>query len=134
MGFIDVRKGLTMTSFVNLMASDEWSEADIVNRTEAMIASEFSPQAVAILQRKATAQALGMHLLTADEQAELARYAIVSTEAQSEGQRARADMELLAEVLRVERGELPLADASDAAKVLHALRQPVVVEEVANGL
>lgn len=91
-----------MTSFVNLMASDVWSEADITNRTEAMIASEFSPTAVAILNRKATGAALGQYQLSPEDEAEIARYAEVSERAREVGKQAMEDMALLQAVLDVE--------------------------------
>lgn len=104
-----------MTRFVNLMASDIWSEADITNRTEALIASEFSPTAVAILNRKATGAALGQYQLSAEDAAEIARYAEVSERALEMGKQAMEDMALLQEVLDVEKAmrrlEQPLADA-----------------------
>lgn len=95
-------------SFVNLMASDLWTEADIVRRTEAMIASEFSPEAEAILNRKSTGQALGMYVLSPEEQAELARYSEVAEAARLEGVAARADMALLVRTLPVEEAFLRL--------------------------
>jgi len=107
-----------MTSFVNLMASDVWSEADITNRTEALIASEFSPTAVAILNRKATGAALGQYQLSAEDAAEIARYAEVSERAREMGKQAMEDMALLREVLDVEKAMRrlgqPLADAEAA--------------------
>ena len=107
-----------MTSFVNLMASDIWSEADITNRTEALIASEFSPTAVAILNRKATGAALGQYQLSAEEAAEIARYTEVSERAREMGKQAMEDMALLRAVLDVEKAmrrlEQPLADAEAA--------------------
>lgn len=98
-----------MASFVDLLASDVWSEADIVNRTEAMIASEFPPAAAAILNRKVTGQTLGQYTLTADEQVELARYAAVSEAARAAGEAARDDMALLQSALEVEAAQRRLA-------------------------
>lgn len=89
-------------SFVNLMGNDVWSEADIVNRTEAMIRSVFSDQVVAILNRKATGAALGQYTMTDDERAELARYAQACEDAHQAGNAARADMALLQRALDVE--------------------------------
>lgn len=89
-------------SFVNLMGNDVWSEADIVNRTEAMIRSEFPYAAVAILNRKATGAALGQYTMTDDEQAELARYMQVCEAARQAGNAARADIALLQGALDVE--------------------------------
>lgn len=109
-----------MSSFINLMASERWSEADIVNRTEAMIAGEFPPAAVAILNRKATGAALGQYQLSAEEAAEIARYAQVSEAARQAGIAARADMLLLTEVLAVEaaqrRLERPAVQAATKGK------------------
>lgn len=91
-----------MTSFINLMANDIWSEADITNRTEALIASEFSPTAVAILNRKATGAALGQYQLSPADVADIARYAEVSEWARDLGNQALKDMELLNETMVLE--------------------------------
>ena len=76
-------------SFINLLVNDVWSEADIVNRTEALISSEFSPNVVAILNRKVTAATIGQYVLTASEQAEVGRYAAVCNAAALAGNEAR---------------------------------------------
>lgn len=89
-------------SFINMMASDTWSEADILNRTEAIISSEFSPLAAAVLSRKATGAALGQYTLTPEESRDIARYAELSEYAREQGKLALADMQLLLEVLKVE--------------------------------
>lgn len=88
-----------MDSFVDLMASHVWTDADITARTEAMIAQAFPAEQAAILQRKMIGAAAGMYSLTTDEQAELQRYAQVSEYARQAGVAARADMAVLAEVL-----------------------------------
>lgn len=101
-------------SFVNLLADDIWSEADIVRRTEAMIYSQFSREQEAILNRKATGAALGQYELTPAEQADLVRYSQVSDAARQAGDAARADMALLLQVLGVETAErrldVPMVD------------------------
>ena len=94
-----------MSSFVNLLANDVWSEADIVRRTESMIRSEFSADQEAILNRKATGAALGQYSLSPAEMADLTRYAQVSEDARQAGDAARADMALLLQVLGVETAE-----------------------------
>lgn len=114
-------------SFINCLGSDIWSEADIINRTEALIASEFPVNTVAILNRKVTASTIGAYALTDDEQADVARYDQVCTAAAIEGHAARADMTLLLEVLEIEAGKLLIDDASPPAQVLHALRNPTPV-------
>ena len=92
-------------SFIDLMANDIWSEADIVRRTEAMIYSQFSREQEAILNRKATGAALGQYELTPAEQADLVRYSQVSDAARQAGDAARADMALLLQVFAVEAAE-----------------------------
>ena len=125
-----------MTSFVNLMASDIWSEADITNRTEALIASEFSPTAVAILTRKATGAALGQYQLSAEDAAEIARYAEVSERAREMGKQAMEDMALLREVLDVEKAMRRLgqplagAEAADQAAIDADLAERSVAQAV----
>jgi len=91
-----------MSSFINLMASDIWSETDIVRRTEAMIYSQFSREQESILNRKATGAALGQYTLTTEELADLQRYAQVTEDARQAGNAARADMALLLQVFDVE--------------------------------
>jgi len=116
-----------MTSFINLLASDVWSEADIVSRTEAMIAGAFPN--VEILKRKVTGMMLGQYQLTADEQAEFGAYAALSFQAGALADAARADMALLADAMAVEAAKRALAlDPADetAQAVLGGARQEVL--------
>lgn len=89
-------------SFVNLLANDVWSEADIVRRTEAMIRSEFSADAETILNRKVSGMALGAYKPSAADQVEIARYNKTAHDAQVAGAKARADMALLQQVFAIE--------------------------------
>lgn len=89
-------------SFIDLMASTVWTEADIVRRTEEIIHGAFSVEAELILNRKVTGAAIGVYQPTPDEQAELGRYAAICEAARQEGNAARADMALLTKVLEVE--------------------------------
>lgn len=98
-----------MSSFINLMADDVWSEADIINRTEAIIAAEFPPARHAILQRKVQGQGMGVYVLTEQEQQELQRYALVSAHAGSLADAARADMALLQAAFDAEAAQRRLA-------------------------
>lgn len=102
-----------MSSFINLMADDVWSEADIVNRTEAIIAAEFPPAQHAILQRKVQGQALGVYQLTEQEQQELGLYAMLSESAGDLADAARADMALLRDALAMEAAFRELAAIPD---------------------
>ena len=89
-------------SFIDLMASDVWSEADIIRRTEAMVRQYFSADAEKIINRKLQGAALGQYALSAEEMAEVARFNEVVFEARAAGDAARADMAVLNEVLTVE--------------------------------
>ena len=97
-----------MISFVNLMADDDWSDQDIINRTEAVIGAEFPPTVFAILQRKVQGQMMG-YVLTVVEQAQLAHYVAVSYAAGMLADQARVDMELLRHIWRVEAAQRALA-------------------------
>lgn len=112
-------------SFIDMMASHRWSEADILNRTEAMIAAEFNAAQVEVINRIVTAAAAGMYQLTEAEQAEVMRYNAVCLEAREAGEASRADMALLAQALdfedalrakiaavaAIERAQLEIAEA-----------------------
>ena len=91
-----------MTSFINLMANDIWSDHDITNRTEDMIHSVYTVQAETILNRKVTGFLAGLYQLSADEQSDLVRYSQVCKEAADAGIQARQDRDLLIRVLAVE--------------------------------
>lgn len=93
-----------MNSFIDLMADDRWSEADIVNRTEATIAEHFPPARAEILRRKVLGQMLGQYALTTAEQVEMGAYAQASMEAGVMADAARADMALLEQAFAVEAG------------------------------
>ncbi len=103
-----------MTSFVNLMADDVWSEADIKRRTESIIDSQFPRIEYDILDRKLKAQAMGLYTLTTEEQAQVAAYGAIAFQAGALADAARADMALLQHALDAEsaqrRLELPPAD------------------------
>jgi len=109
------------------MGKDLWSEADIVNRTETMIASEFPRDAVAILNRKTTGAVLGQYAMTVAEQAELERYAQICAAARQAGIDARADNVLLTQVLDMEvaqrRLDIPLVEPvlDDQSTVINQL-------------
>lgn len=94
-----------MTSFVDLMADDVWSEADIVRRTEAMIRSEFSAEAETILNRKVSGMVLGIYAPTPAEQADMVRYQAAVEGARVAGDKARADMALLLRVFPLEEAQ-----------------------------
>jgi len=108
-------------SFVNLLESTVYTEADIINRTEAMVHSVTPVQAEIILNRKLTGQIAGQYTMTLDEQAELAAYIAACNAARQAGVEARADMARLNAVLAheaaLQRLALPLVTEPATATV-----------------
>lgn len=100
-----------MSGFIDMMANDRWSEADIVNRTEAMIASEFPPNEVAIINRIVTAAAAGIYELTPEEIEKVDHYNLVCLQAREAGDASRLDMVLLSQVLDYEEAKVNKAQA-----------------------
>lgn len=118
-----------MSSFVNLMASAVWTDADISARVQALIRGAVSAEdelKAARLSRKTAA--------TADDSAFVERVDGVIAAAVEQGREARADMALLREVLALEAGTAPMEGASEQALGLYALRHPVQASEVPDGL
>ena len=99
-------------SFIDMMADDVWSDADITRRTEAMIFSRFPPETENIMNRKATGAALGLYVPTQEEQAQLAEYTAVANAARDAGNQARKDMELLVSALEVEKAQIRVASVA----------------------
>lgn len=97
-----------MASFVNLLGNDVWSEADIVNRTEAELHGQVSKEVELILSRKMIGFSLGRMIPTAQEQADLTTYEIAAYRAQQSGIAARADMALLQLALDYEQAQARL--------------------------
>jgi hypothetical protein len=121
-----------MTSFINLLANDIWSDADITRRTEAMVRSEFSLEAETILNRKVAGISLNQYTPTPEDLAEMARFKEVVDAAQAAGVAARADMALLSETLVYEVAKKRLAqttlqDAWDRLQLPEV--EPIVDEE-----
>lgn len=115
-----------MTSFINLMANDIWSDADITRRTEAMVRTEFSLEAETILNRKVAGISLNQYTPTTEDLAEMARFRTVVDAAQAAGVAARADMALLLATMAYETAmkrlaqPLPPEDATDEEKAQDA--------------
>ena len=101
-----------MTSIINLLANDIWSDADITRRTEAMVRTEFSQEAETILNRKVAGMSLGQYTPTTEDLAEMARFRTVVDAAHDEGVAARADMALLSETLVYEVAQKRLAQTT----------------------
>lgn len=105
-------------SFVDLMGNDRWTEADIVNRTEAILRSSFSAQEETIINRKLSGQQLGQYTMTTDERAELAAFSAATLQAKADGASARADAALVNAALDVEQG---LVDPSTVSAAVTSL-------------
>lgn len=97
-------------SFIDMMADRIWTDAEITNRTEAMVRAVVSVAEELVLNRKLQGAALGQYTLTADDQAQMALLAQAGYAAQQEGIAARRDMSVLREVLAVEAAIRTLAD------------------------
>lgn len=102
-----------MSSFINLMSDDVWSDADITRRTEAMVRAEFSADAEIILNRKVSGHGLGAYALTAEDAAEIQRFNAVVQAAAAAGALAHVDMAQLAQALAVEAAQAQLQAAPD---------------------
>lgn len=98
-----------MSSFIDMMANDVWSDADITARTEAMVRSVMSLADELVLNRKVQGAALGQYTLTVQDQADMERLAQAGFAAQQEGIAARADMAMLLQVIKVEAAEKRLS-------------------------
>lgn len=121
-----------MTSFINLLANDIWSDADITRRTEAMVRTEFSAEAETILNRKVAGISLSQYTPTPEDLAEMARFKAVVDAAQAAGVAARADMVLLSQTLVYEAAKKRLAkttlqDAWDRLQLPEV--EPIVDQE-----
>lgn len=103
-----------MDSFINMLGSEDWSDADIKSRTEAVIAAEFPPVEFAILSRKLQGQAFG-YVLTADEQSQLARYQALAFQAGALADQARKDMAQLRQAWAVEAAQRAIAELPEDA-------------------
>jgi hypothetical protein len=118
-------------SIINLLANDIWTDADILRRTESMIRSEFSFDEESVLNRKATAAALGAYEFTEDEQYELIRYTAVAENARVEYRAAVRDRDLLNEVFKYEEAEKTLSHVTlaDAIAFQETSRPEEVIDE-----
>lgn len=119
-------------SFVDMMADRIWTDAEITNRTEAMVRSVMSLADELVLNRKVQGAALGQYTLTAEDQADMERLAQAGFAARQAGIEARYDMLVLNEVFEVEKAEKILADpdASEDDKIRAQERISVSDDEV----
>lgn len=122
-----------MASFINMLGSDVWSEADIKVRLHAEIRSEFSEMTETELNRALQGAALGLHTLTAEEQQTLMGFKAATDRASALGVAARADRSLLADAMSHEAAQarLALAPYLDPAPDADALPVEVDLEHAA---
>jgi hypothetical protein len=100
-----------MKSFVDLMASNVWSEADIKNRLHAEIRSQVTENAETELNRALQGAALGLHKLSPGEMASLQHFKTTTDRVEQLGKQARADAALLDTALAHEWAVTRLAEA-----------------------
>ena len=98
-------------SFINLLANDVWSDADIKSRLHAEIRSEVSELAETELNRALQGAIMKLHTLTPQEQQSLMRFKGATDRVALLGTAARADMALLTSVLAYERAQARLLQA-----------------------
>jgi hypothetical protein len=113
---------MPLTSFVDLMGDDRWTEPAIKARLHALIRSRFSEQAENEINRALQGHALGMHQLTLTEQAAVQAFGAWATEVTALGPVVRADAALLGGVLDFEQG-LTTTPLQGAALALYEQRQ-----------
>lgn len=89
-------------SFIDLMSDDNWTEADVLNRTEAIVRSNFSVAEEQILNRKVSASLLQQYVMTPQDLIDLSNFTQVATEAKQLGEDARIDVLLLNQIKHAE--------------------------------
>ena len=89
-------------SFIDMLANHVWTDAEITNRTEAMVRSVMPLADELVLNRKVQGAALGQYTLSEQDQADMERLAQAGMAAQQAGIEARYDMLVLREVWLVE--------------------------------
>lgn len=87
-----------MTNFVNLLDNVEWSDRDITNKTESMVATIISPEEERILNRKIQAMNMGEYVLDQDDIETVNKLKYIGNLAHQEGVIARENMALLKKV------------------------------------
>ena len=106
-------------SFINLMADDVWTDADITNRARATIASAVSEARQNELRTIMLGHVAGLRTATPAELAEIMQVKALTEQAAAAAAQARADMALLSQVLAAEAGDpTPLSPA--AAELMDA--------------
>ena len=113
-------------SFINLLANDSWSDADIISHGRTVIASVVSEPRQRELQTIMLGHLAGMRTATADELAEIALVQQATEQQVIDNAAARADMALLLEVMAFEAD--PTLVLSPEGQALFDLRNPIPVE------
>lgn len=103
-----------MSSFIDLMADHDWSDADILNRCEAMKRSQFSDQEEQILNRKEHGVERGLYVMSPDESAEQQAFEYLAFQLQQLRVQATADRDLLRAARAVEAAQADLASLPPA--------------------
>lgn len=91
-----------MGSFIDLTASDIWSDADIKSRSQAILRSVFSKERESQVIRNITCSQAGLYTLTDEEKADIELYKKTSFLIKESIDSATKDRDLLLQVIPVE--------------------------------
>jgi hypothetical protein len=112
-------------SYINLLANDAWSEADIVAHGRAVIDAAVPAARRSELQTIMLGHIAGMRVASAEELAEIANVQAITELTATANDLARADMVVLLEVMAFEADPVDKT-LSPAAQAVYDLRHPVV--------
>lgn len=94
-------------SFVDLLANDVWSEQDITNRTQAMVRTFFPAEEEIIINRDISGMGFGIPL-SAAQYGQVVALKTLLLQTRALGAKARADMVLLLDAMKVQAALLRL--------------------------
>lgn len=121
-----------MTSFINMLADNEWSEADIIARSRAVIDSEVSVERQNELRNIMLGHLAGMRVASSNELAEIRRVQVLMEDSAKATAEAIYDMALLRAVKAYEsaKRELLLDTTLEESKITYQAVLDSVSQEV----
>jgi len=100
---------ISIPRFINLLANDVWSDADIDNRVRSIVAGVVSVERQDELRTIMLGHIAQMRAATASEMGEIILVKTVTEAAADAGRQARADMALLSQAMAYEAAQARLA-------------------------